>query len=222
MRGRAPRRGAEVGAWLVLWGVVGWCVLGASSAAAEGTHFISEAGVGVGMPLGYTASYDPGVAVGATLGFGGKFKGNPTRFFLIGQFNTTGFEARTVYNDKERLITRQMTDVSGGLRVLWPINRNLRVFADVALGIIQVDSEARSPGLSDRLTIRDVDSDLGLFTAAGVQYRFAYHFSVGAKADFGFLVEDDDLDVVSAATEDGAGGQGVGRLNMTLVGTLHF
>lgn len=198
-------------------------LFGGVEASAEGTHFITELNLGVGTPLGYSVEYAPGLAVGATLGFGGKFKGNPTRFFLIGQFNTVGFEAETTYNDKRRLITRQMTDVSGGVRVLWPVNRYLRVFADVGMGVIQVDSEARSPELSPRLTIRDVDSDLGLFTAAGVQYRFAYNFSVGAKADFGFLVEDDDLDVVSASTEDGDGsGSGLGRLNLMFTGTLHF
>lgn len=198
-------------------------LLAASPAdAAGGSHFLAELNMGMGLPLGYTADYEPGLAIGGTFGFGGKFSGNPTRFYLIGQFNTTGFTAESTYNQKRRLISRQVTDLNGGLRMLWPIDRHLRVYADVALGVAQVDSEAHSPDLPSNITITDVDSDFALFTGGGVQYRFAYNFSVGAKADFAFIYDEDDVDPVAAWTGDGAGGDRTGRLNLYLTGTFHF
>jgi len=203
--------------------VVALVCLGAAPAdAAGGSHFLAELNTGFGFPLGYTADYAPGLAIGGTLGFGGKFKGNPTRFYLIGQFNTTGFTAETTYNQKQRTITRQITDVNGGLRMLWPIDRHLRVFADVTLGFAQVDSEATSPDLPPNIRVTDVDSDFALFTGGGVQYRFAYNFSLGAKADFAFIYDEDATDAVAAWTGDGAGGDRTGRLNLYLTGTLHF
>ena len=221
-RPSSKRRVASVGLVALLALVSAPLGFEAKEANAAGSFFIAEVNTGLGLPLGYTADYQPGFALGATLGFGGKFTRNPTRFYLIGQFNTAGFSAETVYNGKQRNIDRQVTDVNGGVRMLWPINRNLRVFAEVGFGVAQVDSSAWSPDLPRSIEVRETDSDFALFTGGGVQYRFAYHFSVGGKADFAFIYDEDEIDAVTAFTGDGLGNDGTGRLNLYLTGTFHF
>jgi hypothetical protein len=188
---------------------------------AEGSHFIAEVHNGVGIPLGYEGDYTPGYALGVTLGAGGKFTRNPTRFYLIGQFNTGSFSADRMHNGRRRLVERQVTDLNGGLRMLWPVTDGLRAYADVTLGMAQIDSQTFSPDLPARFVISDVDSNFALFTGAGLQYRFAYNFSVGTKADFAFIFDDDRIDVVSEASS-GRTEDRVGRLNLYLTATLHF
>ncbi len=201
-----------------------WCgiSLGAGQAQARGTHFIAEVNNGVGVPLGYEGGYRPGYALGLTLGFGGKFVDNPTRFYLLGQFNSSSFSADRVFNNKRRLVDRQVTDVNAGVRMLVPIDNRLRVFADVALGLAQIDSTASSPDLPGSLIFRDTRNNPAFFTAAGMQYRIMRSLSVGAKADFAFVFNDDEVDVVTSATSSQTGREQVGRLNLYLTATLHF
>jgi hypothetical protein len=194
---------------------------GQQDAQADGSHFIAEVHNGVGIPLGYEGDYTPGYALGVTLGAGGKFTRNPTRFYLIGQFNTSSFSADRMYNNRRRLVERQVTDLNAGLRMLWPVMRRLRVYADLALGVAQIDSQTFSPDLPARFVINDVDSNFALFTSAGLQYRFAYFFSAGTKADFAFIFDDDRVDAVSEASS-GHTEDRVGRLNLYLTATFHF
>ena len=196
--------------------------LGSGSASAQGTHFIAEANTGVGIPLGYEGEYESGLALGLTLGFGGKFKGNPTRFYLLGQFNSSSFSADRVFNNKRRLVDRQVTDFNGGLRMLWPVNRRVRVFADLALGLAQIDSTASSPDLPSNIVLRDTENSMAFFTAAGLQVRFLKWLSLGGKADFAFIFDEDEVDVVSSATSRETDLSQVGRLNLYLTATIHF
>ncbi len=201
--------------------VASW--LAADHAQAGGSTFIAELNQGISVPLGFEGGYSPGYALGATIGFGGKFKGNPIRFYLLGQFNSGSFSSDRIYNGKQRLITRQVTDVNAGLRLLLPLaNRNLRVFAELAIGTAQVDSSAVSPDLPPNIRLQDTETDLALFTAMGLQYRFSYWFSLGGKADFASIFDDDRVDIVTAGTSDKLGGGQVGRLNVSLTATLHF
>lgn len=213
---------ALVGAAMTLGVALALCAR-PSDAQAAGSFFIAELNQGLSVPLGFEEGYTPGYALGVTLGVGGKFKGNPTRFYLVGHFNSSSFSAERTYNGKRRLIDREVVDVNGGIRMLWPVQgRHLRVFAELGLGTAQVDSAATSPDLPSNIRFQDTDTDFSLFTAMGVQYRFAYWFSLGAKADFAFVFDDDKLDVVTSATSDATGADQVGRLNLYLTATLHF
>jgi len=211
--------------WAVVVCVMGLALmLGASSARANGSHFLLELNNGLSFPMGYEEGYTPGYALGATLGVGGKFKGNPTRFYFIGQFNTASFSAERSYNNRLRFVERQVTDANAGLRMLWPLNQlsnRLRLYTDLTMGIAQVESEARTQGLPERFVIRDTDSDFAFFVGVGLQYRFSYFFSLGAKADFGFIFDDEEFDVVADATSPATQDR-LGRANTYLTGTLHF
>ncbi len=212
----------RAGGWAAAIFIAAAIALSGASASAQGTHFIAEANTGLGVPLGYEGDYESGLALGLTLGFGGKFKGNPTRFYLMGQFNSSSFSADRVFNNKRRLVERQVTDFNGGLRMLWPVARNVRAFADVALGLAQIDSTASSPELPSAIILRDTENNLAFFTAAGLQIRVLQWLSLGGKADFAFVFDDDEVDVVSSSTSRETGVDQVGRLNLYLTATVHF
>jgi hypothetical protein len=205
--------------WAALLSFQWFC---AGEASAQGTHFIAEANAGVAVPMGYEGDYRSGLAMGLTFGFGGKFKDNPTRFYLIGQFNSSTFSADRVFNNKRRLVVRQVTDINGGLRMLWPVNDRLRVFGDLALGLAQIDSTASSPGLPSNILLSDTGSSSAFFTAAGMQLRLMRSISVGGKADFAFIFDEGEVDVVGRASGGDTTGAQVGRLNLYLTATLHF
>ncbi len=198
-------------------------LLAGVAAEAAGSHFVLEMNQGLSVPLGYGDGYEAGYGWGMTLGVGFKLKDNPIRFYAIGQFNASSFSGDFEYNGRRRLVDRAITDVSGGLRLLLPVQgQNLRVFAELSLGQAQVESSATSPDLPGRIRIQDADADVALFTGAGAQWRFSYWFSLGGKADFGFIFDDDEFDAVTLATTgDGDAGQ-TGRLNLSLTATLHF
>lgn len=210
------------GVCLGVWICAALSLASAGEANANGTHFIAELNNGLSVPLGYEGGYEPGYALGLTVGVGGKFKAYPTRFYLLGQFNTSSFSADRVFNNKRRLVDRQVTDVSGGLRMLWPVNNRLRAYAEFGLGFAQIDSTASSPDLPGQIILRNTETDLTFFTAGGLQYRLLRHFSLGVKADFAFVSDDDEVDVVTSATSRQTGAEQVGRLNLYLTTTLHF
>ena len=193
-----------------------------SVARAEGSFFIAELNNGIGLPLWEEPGVEPGYALGFTGGLGGTFKGNPLRFYVIGQLNSSSFTAERVHNGKLRLVERQVTDYSAGLRVMMPVVKHVRVYGEFGLGIAQLDSTAHSPELPGNIVIRDTSSDLGIFAALGVQYRVLYHLSLGAKADFGWIVGDESIDAVTAATSSEDSGHNLGRLNTYFTVTAHF
>lgn len=222
MRNTHARRAAPWAAAACLMAL--FTLFGAGAAHARGSHFLLELNNGLSFPMGYEDGYSPGYALGVTVGVGGKFKGNPTRFYFIGQFNTASFTAERLYNNRMRFVERQVTDANTGLRMLWPLNElsnRLRLYTDITFGLAQVESEARTQGLPERFVVRDTDSDFAFFAGVGLQYRFSYFFSLGAKADFGFIFDDEDFDVVADATSPAAEDR-LGRANVYLTGTLHF
>lgn len=191
-------------------------------ASANGSFFIAELNNGLGLPTWEAPGVEPGYAIGFTGGFGGKFKGNPLRFYLVGNLNVSSFSAERVHNGKLRQIDRQVTDYSAGVRVLLPVVDHLRVYGEFGLGIAQLDSTAFSPELPGNIVIRDTTSDFAVFAAAGVQYRLLYHLSLGAKLDMGWILGDESIDAVTAATSSEDPGHTLGRLNTYFTVTAHF
>jgi hypothetical protein len=165
---------------------------------------------------------EPGFALGLTLGVGAKTSGGSLRYYGLAQVNSTTFSAERDFNGKLRIVDRQLTDYSLGVRLLLPIEGNLRLFADLCLGLAQVDSVGQSPELPGNIVIRDTTSGVALFAAVGAQYRLFRHLSVGAKLDLGGLTRSDEVDAVTAVTSDDNPRHGFGRINGYLTVTSHF
>jgi hypothetical protein len=160
------------------------CALAPTVAAAQevsppikirrpGTTFIAEVNVGA------TLSGD--LAVGGLLGVGGKLKGFPPRFYLVGEFihstaNQSGVLPGLPLSYSEQL---RFEDMALGLRIYFPIIRRVRLLLDVMGGATKVVGSLRRESLAPL----DLNSwrPLGLL-ATGLQVRWFYHLSLGLRA----------------------------------------
>ena len=212
-------RGSKCLSWMGLCFAV-ICVVSAD-AEAKGSHFLLELNNGLSRPIGYSDGYDYGYALGGTVGVGGKFRGNPLRFYIVGNFNTSGFNLSRSYNNKVRIVTRQVTDLSLGLRMLVPLQGRLRGFVEGSLGQAQVDGLMRIQGGPPQLTFRDTDTDFAVFLGGGLQYRLSYHVSLGTKLDIALIDDDDSFDPIEDTFSDESPNR-TGRVNLYLTGTVHF
>jgi len=159
-----------------------------SLAHAQGTHFFAEADIGTSLPLGATLS-DTGYTVGLTGGFGGKLPGMLFRGYVLGELNYSTFAIeRCGIPD----LQRELVDMAVGGRVLLPLFESLRIYGDVLLSGIWIDSQEFDAD-GNEVWLSDSDPRLAITTAIGVQFRPFEFFSVGARGDFLFLVDDSDL-----------------------------
>ena len=188
-----------------------------TKATAEGTHFLLEVNNGVSFPLGYSEESDPGYAFELTAGFGGRFPGNPIRFYLIGQFDISSFSGDLSQEACDCRIRAYFVDINGALRMLIPINKVFRIFADFGVGIANIQYEL------ERLNIPNLHDDsthFALFMGGGLQFRPFRFFSVGLKADFGFLLDEDQPSTLTDSYSSFS--KPSGRLNIVGTLTLHF
>jgi len=120
------RGGKSIGAWTVILATIALCILPAT-AHSKGTHFILEGGGGIG----WTDSSLETTFWNATLGYGGKFKGLPFRFYLATMFDAGYFES--VHSG----FSRRVEDMAllFGPRIYIPVARNMRLFVQGVLGI---------------------------------------------------------------------------------------
>jgi hypothetical protein len=155
------------------------------------------------------------LAVGGLLGVGGKLKGFPPRFYLVGEFNHSTATQSGILPGLPLSYSEQLRyeDMALGLRIYFPIIRRVRLLLDVMGGASQVAGSLRRESLAPL----DVDSwrPLGL-VATGLQVRWFYHLSVGLRAR---LVYTDDGTAV--LRELRGGGEDV-RISLTGGLTWHF
>ena len=157
---------------LVLFGASGQAR--AQPARDPGTRFLAE------LEGGALLTGDAGPAVRASLGFGGKWKRFPARFYLIGQLGASSYVASPPAYLAARSGSESgaFHDVALGLRVLVPVVSELRVFVEGLLGGTLASASYSEPGIAE-LSARQW---LGLaLLSAGLQWRFLYQLSVGAR-----------------------------------------
>jgi len=172
-----------------------------------GTTFIAEVNVG--------ANLTGDLAVGGVLGVGGKLKGFPLRFYIVGEYiHSTATQAGNLpglpLSYSERL---RFEDMALGLRIYFPIIRRVRLLLDVMGGASQVGGSL----LRQSMAPLDVDGwrPLGLL-ATGLQVRWFYHLSLGLRTR---MVYTDDGTAV--LRELRGGGESV-RISVTGGLTWHF
>lgn len=139
-----------------------------------GTRYIAE------LEGGALLTGDAGPAVRASLGFGGKWKGFPARFYLIGQLGASSYVASPPAYLASRMGSESgaFHELALGLRVLVPVISELRVLVEGLVGGTLASASYIEPGIAE-LHARQW---LGLaLLSAGLQWRFLYQFSVGAR-----------------------------------------
>lgn len=191
----------------------------ASGAPDPGTFLISELQVGYGFGAVF-AEAPSGLAVKATIGAGGKPRGWPTRIY--GVINVgVGFYGGAIAAQSGSIETeRPWVSWSVGVRLLTPLDVNLRLLADISLGQACVTSRATVLDGAERYTVEDdaLLVEIGL----GLQYRVIRALSVGGRIEAAIPTNLDPYDLISelsgAASRDG----GVVNPSFFLTATWHL
>jgi hypothetical protein len=185
--------------------------------ANEGSFLFTELHAGVSLPLG-AQRHSIGPSLGATLGMGGRIPGTPLRAFALAHFNYSQFEIlrHTLDATTTEALNREMVEGALGGRLLVAVTPTLRVFVDLNLALSWLEREEFFSGFGT-VTNTDRSPRASLLSALGIQWRPLELFSVGARSDFGFLLDtdrliytNDDFDEIS------------GRLNLCLTLALHL
>jgi len=145
----------------------------------KGTFFITEISAGATFGTGFSEQ-SAGMSTRATMGIGGAFRGFKPRFYFIGAFRYANLSADVERGTLRSEITRELVDVSAGLRVLVPIRR-LRILGEITFGDSIVFSEARVNGID---SFSASDSRFTVYLATGLQYRLHRNLSIGINAEW--------------------------------------
>ncbi len=152
-----------------------------SRPAERSSHFIGEMAAGAHLQGAGSFGW------GALLGFGGKPRGVPARFYLTASFLRThdalisdGDTVRSTYD-------LNLTDVDFGLRVYFPIARGWRITTEAFLGATLADAELR-----DSLDYRtNQNRSMPHFVlGVGPQVRIIHELSLGMMARTMFVDTD--------------------------------
>lgn len=148
----------------------------------KGTHFIAE------INGGATLAGNGGFDAGGLAGVGGKLRGFPPRFYLVGEFafSTYADSGAIAGIPKQYHESNRYRDMALGLRVYIPIRGPFRLFADLLGGATHASGTLERTGLTTLMTSRW--SPLGL-VGMGVQFRLFHHLSLGVR---GKIVFSDD------------------------------
>jgi len=161
----------------------------ASFARASGPHFMAEGGLGLMTGLSGSDTTDFGSSGGVVLGIGGRPAGSWLRCYLITEalFGTYGREIDQ--NLRVLNLDRNLFEFGLGGRVVAPLTRSIRLFADAE--VVGVRTATTFSG-SHLATTDSAELDLGFRFASGLQVRPMEMMSVGLR--FSLTVALDDLD----------------------------
>ncbi|MFH1437188.1 MAG: hypothetical protein ABIJ56_15885 [Pseudomonadota bacterium] len=124
------------------------------------------------------------VGGGILLGAGGKFKGFPLRFYLIGIFDNSRYwhndsHAQTGESYK---LTVNFMEFGGGLRIVLPIVRKLRIYADVLIMGSHQKVELERSGT----VFSTAGWTTGAIVAGGLEARWHLHAATGVRVEGNF------------------------------------
>lgn len=186
------------------------CCACTARAHANGTHFLAE------LDAGASLSGDGGPAASLALGAGGKLRGFAPRFYLLGTFGCSEYEAApaadvATWAGNE---TGTFSDLALGPRMYVPIFGRLRWFGEGLIGASYASATYVEPGLPAPLSAGEWLL-LGV-VATGLQWRFTTAFALGARVAFAF--NEAGLTGVSRL----AGVHDAARTSVMLGATWHF
>lgn len=147
-----------------------------SPALARGTHFLLEAEGSAGITDG--GSFATGF--GGTLGYGGKFKGFPLRFYLVTSVlwdRVSGeFDGSITYADR----TSRDLSLLAGPRLYIPLGRSLRLFFQFTTGVAWSQSVWNA---NDMEHYEPSDTSWVVRGSGGLQARLTPGLSLGLGVD---------------------------------------
>jgi hypothetical protein len=154
---------------------------------------------------------------GLMMGIGGKFKGFPLRFYVMGVFNNALYWHNDTFSrtGEDYRLSLNFMDVGGGLRLLLPIVPKFRVYLDVmGLGSYQKVS-------LERAALGKLGSSAwtsGALIAAGAEFRWHRNLATGLRVELNFYKKL----ATSVASTVGVEGHGPGRVFVGLTQSFLF
>ena len=175
----------------------------------RGTHYLAE------LDGGALLTGQSGPAFRAALGVGGKWKGFPLRFYLIGQFGASSYAAEAPAGLATAAATEQgaYEDLALGPRVVVPIYGPLRLYVEGVFGASLASARHIEPGRPELYARQWLT--LAIVSAA-LQWRVLYPLSLGVR--FSAAFNEDGLPGVARY----AGVHDAARLALTGGVTWHF
>jgi hypothetical protein len=138
-----------------------------------GTFFLGELGAGA------LFGPDGGRMVGGVIGFGGKWRGFPARFYLIGEVEAVGDMNRQGYYEDGTPVQDELSmfALGLGLRMYIPLAGPLRLLTEATGGNVKLTArEVSTAGVYEESINR------GYFAVGiGPQVRVLHHLSLGAR-----------------------------------------
>lgn len=190
--------------------------------AGGGTHFLIEPYSGVVFNHGFSLENEVGMESGALLALGGKIKGFPPRFYLYLKVSQSFFGADEIYVAERRangVVRRSYTGIVGGLRMVFPLLRNLRLNLEAGGGRIfsrnkYTESGWSLPEYEESLAVMDL--------GAGLNLRLYRWLSLGIMYDYRFLAEGERGDLISTVIGDLHAGTALGWSTLAATLGIHF
>ena len=165
-------------------------------AAKKATFVEIDAHLGMATPtheqMGVALSY------GGMIGIGGKLKAFPPRFYLMAGVLHQGFRADGLHplTGQEYTARQSLLDISIGLRIVVPIYKGLRIYADVMALASRQKYEVVRAASDSRLSTYWTP---GGVVALGIQYRWHRNASTGLRLEGTFYGK---LDSAAMSTVD--------------------
>ncbi|MBI2897009.1 MAG: hypothetical protein HYY06_25860 [Deltaproteobacteria bacterium] len=181
---------------LLLAGGLAWAP---SARAEQGTHFLLELHGGI---AGTAADYlDLGWSFGGVVGVGGKFRGFPPRFYVVGSYRSSFFAGDGIHYGTGVPFEAWEADhdLAGGMRTVFPLwSRIFRLYVDVLGGT------AGHTATLERQGERALQSTSwgGVFVL-GVGLQARWHPSASAGLRFEWSIADRGADLVAVASGHG-------------------
>lgn len=147
-------------------------VVAASPAAAHGTHFILEGEGGVGLTNTALVSS----CYGVTLGYGGRFRGAPLRYYLVASYSRGMLDADldNSISYANRAVSENVFTV--GPRLYIPVAKNVRVYFQGLGGFASTTADWK---VNDVESYRAQDTGPAARFSGGIQARLAPWMSLG-------------------------------------------
>jgi len=195
--------------------VLGFLLASPNDGRAAGTHYLleGEGGVGVTDTSTLTGYW------GLNLGYGGKLRGFPWRFYLIGGFLQSSGSHE--FANSISMAQRESVDnlVAAGIRIYMPLMPNVRLFFQTMLGYGWSDSEWM---INDIERYTPHDSALGGRIAGGIQARLAPWVSLGLNFErVSFWGRENDPAVAAMTGFDPQEAEG-DQYHFGLMAAVHF
>ncbi len=152
--------------------VLATTIASASPVAAHGTHFILEGEGGVGLTNTALVS----TCYGVTLGYGGRFRGFPLRYYLVANYSRGALDADL--DNSISYANRQVSEnvLTVGPRLYIPVAKNVRLFFQGLAGFANTSAHWN---VNDVESYRADDTGLAARFSGGIQARLAPWMSVG-------------------------------------------